>query len=378
MKKKGIVILCAVLAVLIAGGGIAYSYLPHPLNYPINKIEPCGKATPNLMEKTEDSVTLRKGDAAPFRILYFTDMHLDGKNKTSTRTVDSMVKSIQREKPDLVLLGGDNVTSGLNGVRARQLGRIFEKLGVYWAGVLGNHEGDNPWSITRTKMVNIFSSYEHCLMRRGLESVTGDCNYALYIENADGSLLKAFYFLDSFDDMTDAQKTETGWTEDMSEYDGPKADQVAWYSAKAAETKEKYGGNDSVLLIHIPLLQMRQNSLPKGEYGPANPGTKGYNYGAQRENVCSTGFENGLFAALKEGGTLTVFCGHDHLNNYGVTVDGVGLNYIEMSGYGSYSMYSKGYPEETWLQGYTSLVLHEGGAFTQTQVQYNALPSEAE
>ena len=32
MKKKTVVILCAVLAVLIAGGGVGYSFLPHPLN----------------------------------------------------------------------------------------------------------------------------------------------------------------------------------------------------------------------------------------------------------------------------------------------------------------------------------------------------------
>ena len=71
MKKKLIIILCAVLAVLIAGGCIGYSFLPHPLNYPINKIEPAGKATPNLITKDDDSVTLQKGDAAPFRILAF-------------------------------------------------------------------------------------------------------------------------------------------------------------------------------------------------------------------------------------------------------------------------------------------------------------------
>ena len=136
MKKKGIVILCAVLAVLIAGGGIGYSFLPHPLNYPINKIEPAGKAALNLIGETEDSVTLQKGDAAPLRILYFTDMHLDGKNATSKDTVGNMVKAIQKEQPDLVLLCGDNVTSGMNRARCRQLGKIFEQLGVYWGGTL--------------------------------------------------------------------------------------------------------------------------------------------------------------------------------------------------------------------------------------------------
>ncbi len=371
MKKKAIIILCAVLAVLIAGGAVGYSFLPHPLRYKIRSIEPVG-STVTVLGETADSVTIRKEGDGEFKVLMFTDMHLDGKNETCDLTVKYLVENVQKEKPDLVLLGGDNVTSGMNKKRSHQLAEIFEKLGVYWGGVLGNHEGDNKWSVTRTEMVNIFSSYDHCLMRRGLETVTGDCNYVINIENADGSLLNTFYFLDSFDEMTDAQKSETGWTEDMSEYDGPKADQVAWYSAKVSEAAAKYGLHDSIMVIHIPLLQMRQNALPKGEFSWENPGTDGFLYGAQRENVCCTGFENGLFDAVKAGGsTKTVFCGHDHVNNFGIEVDGILLSYIEMSGYSSYSYYSKGYPEEEWLQGCTELLLHADGTFTQTQLRNN-------
>ncbi len=368
MKKKLIIVLCIVLAVLIAGGAVGYSFLPHPLNYKINSIQPVGSRV-TVTASAEDSVTVRKDGDGDFKILMFTDMHLDGKNETSYLTIDHMVKNIQREKPDLVLLGGDNVTSGMNRTRAKQLAKIFEKLGVYWGGVLGNHEGDNKWSISRTEMVNIFSSYDHCLMRRGLESVTGDCNYALFIENADGTLRKAFYFLDSFDEMTDEQKAQYNWTDDMSSYDGPKADQIAWYTAAAAAANEKYGENESIMLIHIPLLQMRLNALPKGEFAADKPGTDGFVYGAQRENVCCTGYENGLFDAVKAAGTTTVFCGHDHVNNFAVEVDGVLLSYIEMSGYGSYSMRSKGFPEEEWLQGYTVLNIAADGAYTHAQVR---------
>ena len=366
MKKKLIIVLCAVLAVLISGGAVGYGFLPHPLNYKIKAIEPVGSSL--TVTESEDAVTVRKAGNGDFKILMFTDMHLDGKNETSFLTVDHLVKNIQREQPDLVILGGDNVTSGMNRKRAHQLAEIFERLGVYWAGVLGNHEGDNPYSVSRTEMVNIFSSYDHCLMRRGLDTVTGDCNYALLIENEDGSLRKAFYFLDSFDEMTDAQKAEYNWTDDMSSYDGPKADQIAWYAEKAAAVSGQYGEKESILVLHIPLLQMRQNALPKGGFSAEAPGTEGFVFGAQRENVCCTGYENGLFDAVKAAGTTAVFCGHDHLNNFGVVVDGVLLAYIEMSGYGSYSMRSKGFAEEEWLQGYTKLTLDENGDFIHEQI----------
>ena len=360
-KKKGVIVLCIVLAVLLIGGGVGYSFLPHPLNYNINKIASVGSSV-SIVRESADSVTVRKEGGGDFKVLMFTDMHLDGKNKTSNLTVDWLVKNIQNEKPDLVLLGGDNVTSGLNRSRAKQLGKIFEKLGVYWAGVLGNHEGDNKWSIKRSEMVDIFASFDHCLMRRGPETVTGDCNYVLYIENPDGTLQQTFYFLDSFDELNDAEKEKYGWQEGTSPYNGPQEDQVAWYSAKVKETEEKYGAHDSVMLIHIPLYEVA-----------AACETEPYVWGEKREKICSTGFQNGLFAAIKEGGsTKAVFFGHDHTNNFGLELDGVLLSYIEMSGYGSYSLYSKGYPESDWLQGYTKLIIHSDGTFEHTQVRNHA------
>ena len=316
-----------------------------------------------VTEDGEDCVTVCKETEGDFKILMFTDLHLDGKNATSKLTVSHLVENIQREKPDLVLLGGDNVTSGLNRIRAKQLGKIFEKLGVYWAGVLGNHEGDNPWSITRTEMAEIFSSFDHCLMRRGAEEIDGDCNYALSIVNSGGQMLETFYFLDTFDEMSDATRAEYAVPADASEYDGAHANQVAWFTAKAAALNARYGAFKSVLLMHIPLPQVAA-AAEAGNFA----------FGGKLENVCCTGFDSGLFDAAKAAGVEAVFCGHDHLNTFGVMYENVLLSYIEPSGYGSYTTASRlGYEEKDRLQGYTVLTVHANGGFTQQQVRNSEL-----
>ena len=102
--------------------------------YPVCTISSVGSAL-EIVEQNEDSVTIRKTNDEPFKILMFTDMHLawlDKKHplKSHARTLEEMVKNVQKEKPDLVLLGGDNVTSGFNRMRSHQLARAFEKLGV--------------------------------------------------------------------------------------------------------------------------------------------------------------------------------------------------------------------------------------------------------
>ena len=165
MTKKKKILLCCLAAVLVAAavaGVIVCSKLPRALNYPIKEIKPVEHGTVAIVSESDDTVTLQKGDAGAFRVLMFTDQHLDGNNKTGYKTVERMIDAIRNEQPDLVLVGGDNVTSGLNKKRANQYAQIFEQLGVYWGGVLGNHEGDNPYSVSRSEMVDIFSSYAHC------------------------------------------------------------------------------------------------------------------------------------------------------------------------------------------------------------------------
>ncbi len=83
MSKKKKVLLCCLAAVLViaaVAGVIVYSQLPHALNYPIDKIEPLEHQSVNVVSQDTDTVTLQKNDDGAFRILMFTDQHLDGKN----------------------------------------------------------------------------------------------------------------------------------------------------------------------------------------------------------------------------------------------------------------------------------------------------------
>lgn len=364
-KKKTIVLCCAaVFAVaLIVAAAVVFAKLPKPLNYPIDSIEPVNGGTQSvvIVADDEESVTVQKTTDSPFEVMMFTDMHLDGKNKTSYLTVDRMVKSIQREKPDLVLLGGDNVTSGRNEERSHQLAEIFEKLGVYWGGVIGNHEGDNKFSITRTEMVNIFSSYEHCLMRRGPEEIDGDCNYMIRLQDFEGNTVQTVFCLDTFDEISEEQKEQLTLFENKSPYDGAHENQVKWYLQKAKALKKESPDSKSFMLLHIPLheydLAVEKEPLL---------------YGEKRENCCSTCYDNGLFKAIKKAGvTQAVFCGHDHINNFGVLYDSVILSYIESSGFGAYGPQRDGKPESEWLLGYTTLSILPDGTFSHSQTRYS-------
>lgn len=365
MKKSVKIILCVVLAVVIIAGAVTYALLPHSLNFDMKNIVHTDSLL-EIVDETEDSVTVKKEDGS-VKVLMFTDMHLDGKNKTSNITLSHFVAAIEIEKPDLVILGGDNVTSALNKKRCNQFAEILDKLGVYWAGVLGNHEGDSGMSVTRSEMTDIFASHDYCLMKKGLADVDGNCNYSLNIVDGEGKLVQTFFFFDTFDEMSDELKTQYNVPLEDDPYDGTRENQVKWYESKLAETKEQYGEFGSVAVMHIPLPQMKAEAAKieeaKGEFL----------YGVKLEGVCASGFDSGLFDAFKKGGsTHSVYFGHDHVNDFGLMYDGILLSYIQNSGWGSYTAESKfGYEEKDWLQGYTVLDISADGSVEASAVRYS-------
>ena len=221
-------------------------------------------------------------------------------------------------------------------------------------------------------------------MLKGLEDLFSVGNYQLNVLNGDNTLRQSFFMFDSGDEMSSELMKKYDIPEGDPPYDGTKDNQVEWYEKRVAETKKEYGEFKSCVVLHIPLPQYQEafdtNELIRGE---------------KREGICASGFDSGLFEAIKKSkSTTNVFCGHDHTNNavvnykgvmlaYGYSYDneayghvndfsvefeGITLNYIQASGYGSYSMRTKFDAEEKdWLQGYTLLNIKKGGEIEQSR-----------
>ena len=373
MAKRIVIVVCCVVLAAAAAVGLGWfsrNYGDGFVSYPVRKVQPVEKTNVVPVAEDEESVTLQKTDDGPWKVMMFTDLHLDRAEREyaeeNTKVemytgLDQMAQSIRLEQPDLVLLGGDNVTNGWNHKRTRTLARTLERLGVYWGGVLGNHEGDSFGSYQRKNMVKKFASYDHCIMRLGPADIDGVCNYCIHLLNSDGSHAETIFCLDSFSNITDEIRATHVIDEEKEPfYDGAHENQVTWYRAKAEALKSVYGDYRSILLLHIPLPAYDRAA----EIG-------NFLYGEQREPICSTCYENGLFDAIKDVGvTRAVFCGHDHLNNFGAEYEGIVLSYIEPSGYGSYGMINKGKPEKDWLQGFTTLTIASDGSYTHSQTRY--------
>ena len=297
-----------------------------------------------------------------FKIIAFTDMHLDTYKKRGNYSINLMIRNIVNEKPDLVIFLGDIITSSFNKRRTIQLAKVMEELGVYWTYAIGNHEHDNNKSITREKMMNIFSSYDHCLVDTSKKtvndmSVFGAHNSLINLIGKDNKIIHTLYILDSGQSLSEEEllkyKDETT-NLDLNSYDFIKDNQIAWYEKNVKDINNQEGRIvPSTIYIHIPLFEFKtayEEITGEDELSPFS----NFTYpkvldddnilisGKRRENVAHACHNSGLFEKVKElSSTKAIFAGHDHVNNYVLKYQGIILGYCESSGYSSYNTISK-------------------------------------
>ncbi len=358
MKTAIKVISLILSAAVIISVGFVVIKCSQGISYDASAVENIGTDV-EIISEDIDTVVLKKSDTADFKVLMFTDTHLNGKKTQDAMTVEYIVRNVTAHKPDLVIFGGDNISSGFSKKRTEQFCEIMEKLGVYWAAVFGNHEGDGFLSVSREENVEIFSSYSYCLMCEGKEDVDGNGNYSLVILNADDTVKQVIFLMDSGSYMTKESKQEYGVTEEGEVYDGVKASQVKWYEDKHNEIEAAYGKFKSVTVVHIPPYQTEEHFEGSELI-----------FGEKREGICESGFDAGLFDAMTEKGSAqAVFFGHDHVNDFAYEYDGIRLSYIQTSGYGVYNMESKfGAPENEWIQGCTLVTFVDDGSFVEQRI----------
>lgn len=330
--------------------------------------------------KQENEVTyLAKEGKDAFKLLAFTDMHFDGMDaKAMDVTMDEFQKAIERERPDLVVFTGDIVTAIFNKERAETLAAVMETYGIYWCTVLGNHEGEHPLSFSRENLIKLWADdvkYPHCLVESGPREVSGFGNYVVHLMASDGSINQSLIFMDSGNYVTEEDVKTLGVSKGSYAY--IKADQIDWYMEQITSLPE---GNRSSLFIHIPLCEYAtgwDSVYHEDDKTIRDTEDCSYISGLQREPVCCAEYNSGLFEVMKAlGSTKDVYCGHDHINDYSIQYQGIGLHYLQASGYATYGWNDvtgtkTDQLEEQSLQGYTVLEMRSDGENIMTRIRYN-------
>lgn len=351
----------ALIVVLLAAGIPIFMYLvPVPLKWEADKVN---KQSTNVVyvEGEEAYPYLYKQAAGggfsgeDLKITVFTDLHLEQQFASYSKnnlTIEMLKKNIETEKPDLVIFTGDIVTSIFTKNRVVGVAELMESYGIYWAPVFGNHDGEHNKALSRAEITEIWSTYDHCLIKKG--DTYGYGNYIVNIKTSATAVSQSLIFMDSNLYMSDADKAKYGIEGDS--YDFIKPEQIDWYKNNLNAIKAQYGSVPSLLFMHIPIPEF------KDAY---ENGTKVY--GEKHEGVACSAYNSGMFSVIKElASTKAIFSGHDHINDYNYLHEGVNFIYVQKSGYASYDLYTKDMVDskEGRRQGCTVVTLKADGTFT--------------
>lgn len=255
-----------------------------------------------------------------FKILQFTDIHWSEDHKFTDKTTETLRKVISKEKPDFIVLSGDNVNCIPMKNGWQNLGKIIEEAKIPWTLVFGNHDEEQDWS--KLQSFEFLKAFPHFMGEKG--SVHGVINYSVPVFSHDGRQASAYlYFLDSGDYTRNPK---------LGSYDWIRRDQVQWF----AQESEKHAKNDgkilpSLMFFHIPLQEYAEVLKDSATVGD------------KKEEVSSSEINSGLFAALiEQKNVMATFCGHDHDNNFIGVHKGIALAYGNKTGNDGYGELEQG------------------------------------
>ena len=261
-----------------------------------------------------------------FKILQVADLHLatgvgdcrnaeppsihgEKKCEADPRTLEFISQVLDDEKPDLVVLSGDQVngdTAPDGQTAIFKFAELFISRKIPFACIFGNH--DDEGSMPREDHMALLSTLPYSLSEAGPGSIDGIGNY--YIEvlaqkkhtQTHTYSAATIYLLDSHSYSPD-EKHYKG-------YDWIKKNQIDWFRATArdlmrssAHTRYPHR-HRNLAFIHIPLPEYRNVKDISDQSGKA------------KEGPTAPHFNSGFKDALIEADIQLVSCGHDHVNDY--------------------------------------------------------------
>ncbi len=278
---------------------------------------------------------LKFNEKGEFKIVQFTDTHIDFSSKANLNTYEIIKDVLEIEKPDFVILTGDVITQDDPQDAYRRLNNVFVEADIPWAMVFGNHDAQS--NLSREDLATFLQKFPMCLNNDNGETY-GNSNFVLPVYGKNNKTEALLYCMDS-----NIRSTLEPIVEDDGWFD---FSQIEWYRNKSKKFTMANDGNPlpALAFFHIPL----------PEYTDAWNNKVNPPLGVKNEDECSPDINTGMFAAMLESGdVMGTFVGHDHINDY------IGVHYSIALAYGRVTKVMRD-PENDPLAGGRVIILKEG------------------
>ena len=241
---------------------------------------------------------------------------------------------VDTEKPDLIVCSGDNImTTGLEGLK--EFIALMESYKTPWTFIYGNHDAESTTTGYNKKSISDYlesCDAEYLLFDTGYIDTENNRygNFSISILNSDGTkTLGAVILLDS-----------GAYNSKVSSYDSLTEGQIAWYKNEIDRLDALYsdeGTIPSVVFAHIQLPEYYTAYRAALSGKDAQFIIKQQLTSTDIKSIQTGGPTNvntGFFQAMKDKeSTVAFFCGHAHLLDFQVKMDGIVLGFAPQTGF---------------------------------------------
>ena len=263
------------------------------------------------------------------KIMHITDTHLGVDN--TEKSVCLMELALDAEKPDVVVVTGDTISSDSDREdvfsRTRLFMNIFQKRNIPVALTFGNHDSESG-VVTRQELMACYNEFP-CSISVDEGDVMDGCgtyNVPVLATDCDDVKFNLWVF-------------DSGDYDAEGRYANTSEEKVAWYKEKSKAYEDMYGKKiyslafqhiivpevyDALRIVKFLTPYTYKGIYQYDKYYRFDP--KGTNFGLFHEKPCCGAVNHGQFDALVErGDCLGIFSGHDHTNAFGVKHKGIDI-----------------------------------------------------
>ncbi len=330
-----------------------------------------------------NDTSLKFDEKGEFTLIQITDIQED--TEVHETTLALIAKAMNKYEPDMVVMTGDNVESGMDESEFKTCVSQFMApiiaANVRYAITFGNHD-DEDRSIVNTawdkqSQYNYYVGMSNLSIDYDEPDLSGVGTGSIPIYSNDGSRVAFCIF-----------PIDSGTYDSNDDYDHVKTDQINWYASESARLAALNNGNPVPTLTfqHIPVPEIYSNLLvevPQGTagsvQGTGNWSNKYYTLdpnnstitGVMQEGPCPAAINNGQYQGwLDVGNHVGAFFGHDHTNTFvGTDANGITMGYCKAATLEAYHAAD----EDPALRVFT---IKEDGTYTTQSVSYAQMQVE--
>jgi len=264
--------------------------------------KPIGLAKPNRSVTKDNVARCRVADPRAAKILQCTDIHLHCDrerygDKADQRTREDIKRLVDLHQPDLIAFTGDvwhDPEPGKSEEIFADALSLMVEMNTPWLFNWGNHDLQDDYGPAQAALTEAPKS----LYRGGYQGG----NYRILLEDKADKPLHELLCLNTT--TQGIQAPQEAWLKEVSSIQGRPS--------------------QALCFLHIPIHQY------------IDAWKAGHAQGFKQEDVCTYGEDGSAFSLLKTLGATACFCGHDHVNDYTGTRDGIAMVYGRATGHAGY------------------------------------------